>query len=68
MSDLGDMFGGIGEFFGGLREARGEERPPYLADRDDDGDDDDDGEGDEVKTTVDRYLTGAPRVLNVNDR
>jgi hypothetical protein len=65
MSELGDLFGGIGEFFGGLREARGEERPPYLGDGDEDDDDAD--EGNAVKTTVDRYLTGAPRVLNVND-
>ena len=67
MSELGDLFGGIGEFFGGLREARGDDRPPYLRDRDDDNDNDDDDEGNEGKTTVDRYLTGAPRVLNVND-
>ncbi|HTD37616.1 MAG TPA: hypothetical protein VK669_08870 [Candidatus Limnocylindrales bacterium] len=66
MSELGDLFGGIGEFFGGLREARGEDAPAYLGERDED--DDDDGEGNDGKTAVDRYLTGAPRVLNVNDR
>lgn len=65
MSDLGDLFGGIGEFFGGLREARGEDVPAYLGERDDD--DDGEGTGNDGKTTVDRYLTGAPRVLNVND-
>ena len=64
MSDMGDLFGGIGEFFGGLREARGEGRPAYLGDRDDE---EQNAEGYDATTTVDRYLTGAPRVLNVND-
>lgn len=63
MSDLGDLFGGIGEFFGGLREARGEEVAAYLGD----GDGDENAEGYDATTTVDRYLTGAPRDLNVND-
>ena len=66
MSDLGDLFGGIGEFFGGIREAGAKGAVEYFARRDDDDDEDEDDEG-RAATVVDRYLTGAPRVLNVND-
>jgi hypothetical protein len=65
MSDLGDLFGGIGEFFGGLAEAGGERAGEGVvaafAEKTMGGDDDD------ADTVVDRYLTGGPRVLNVND-
>jgi hypothetical protein len=66
MSDLGDLFGGIGEFFGGLAEAGGERAGEGVvaafAEKAMGGDDED-----YADTVVDRYLTGGPRVLNVND-
>jgi hypothetical protein len=67
MSDLGDLFGGIGEFFSGLAEAGGERAAEGVAaafaEKAMGGGDD------EVYADValDRYLTGGPRVLNVND-
>jgi hypothetical protein len=66
MSGLGDLFGAIGEAFGGFREANADGVPGYLAAQ---NDDDETAAGDDVyaEVALDRYLTGGPRVLNVND-
>ena len=66
MSGLGDLFGGIGEAFGGFRDANEDGVPGYLAALSDDDETGGD-EGYDATTTVDRYLTGGTRVLNLND-
>ncbi len=65
MGGLGDLFGAIGEAFGGFREANEDGVPGYLAARSDDETGGD--EGYDATAAVDRYLTGGPRVLNLND-
>ncbi|MEO7038767.1 MAG: hypothetical protein ABI186_01930 [Candidatus Elarobacter sp.] len=63
MDGFGDLFGSLGELLGGLAEARGgrgaegavESSQPRPR-----------GEFDDPMT-VGRYLTGAKRVLNIND-
>jgi hypothetical protein len=64
MSDLGDLFGGIGEFFSGLAEAGGEAAATSFVEKSIDSMGED---GEDADAVVDRYLTGGPRMLNVND-
>lgn len=67
MGGLGDLFGGLGEFFGGLAEAGAEGAAEGVAARFAEkamGGDDDEVYG---EVALDRYLTGGPRTLNVND-
>jgi hypothetical protein len=67
MGGLGDLFGAIGEAFGGFREANEDGVPGYLAARSDDDDETGGDEDYDATTAVDRYLTGGPRALNLND-
>jgi hypothetical protein len=64
MSDLGDLFGGIGEFFGGLAEAGAEAGGERFVEN---AVGEAAGNGEPMDAAVDRYLTGGPRMLNVND-
>jgi hypothetical protein len=61
---FGELFGAIGEFFGGVSEAAEggvELGAAAIAATSAKGDD-------EEPPTYSRHLTGAPRILNVNDR
>jgi hypothetical protein len=64
MSDFGDLFGGIGEFISGLTEGGGEVAVGGFVEKSIDSMGDD---GEDADAAVDRYLTGGPRLLNVND-
>jgi hypothetical protein len=65
MDGLGDLFGSIGEMLSGLGEGAGEAAADgavaamAFGRRD--------GETPSMTASVDRYLCGGPRVLNVND-
>jgi hypothetical protein len=61
---FGELFGAIGEFFGGVSEAAEggvEIGAAAVAAASESG-------GGEESPTYSRHLTGAPRILNVNDR
>jgi hypothetical protein len=67
MDDFGGLFGAIGRLFGGVVGAVGEGAgEAVVAGFVESADDDDDAPGETA--TYERYLAGAPRALNVNDR
>ena len=65
MGGFGELFGGLGELFGGFTEAAeggvelAAEGALLAAEAG--------GEGDDADAEHTRYLTGAPRTLNIND-
>jgi hypothetical protein len=66
MDGLGDLFGAIGELFGGAAEVVGENAIEVVgATVAGAATAPDDVAG--ANATLGRYLTGAPRALNVND-
>ena len=66
MEGFGELFGAIGELFGGAAEFAGENVAEAVAGGFvDAARERNDTESDAV---YERYLAGAPRVLNVNDR
>jgi hypothetical protein len=61
MDNFGELFRGIGELLGGISEMAGERAGEAMFDGEQ-------GHGRDATATIDRYLVGAPRILNVNDR
>jgi hypothetical protein len=63
MESFGELFKGVGELFAGLSEVAGEREGAEIAAEALAGD----GEDGPAAGTVDRYLAGGPRPLNLND-
>jgi hypothetical protein len=63
MSGFGDLLSGIGELFSGIAEVAGERGAELAVEAAVDKS----VEASDQTATFERYLTGGPRALNVND-
>ncbi|HEY0394376.1 MAG TPA: hypothetical protein VGD01_07750 [Candidatus Elarobacter sp.] len=63
MENFGELFKGIGELFSGIAETTGEGAAHLAVE----AAVDQAYEGSDASATVGRYLTGGPRMLNIND-